>query len=882
MSISLKEVNISFTPFWCTLSYSPTPSPNFSRELLIAFQQLEQELDDALKFHTEGYYFSPQYQSGGWDGYTHLYHLKTHRFRAGMLLKVLEFLEVKSIGGTVFNFPDPQTFCQNSNTYTLRPYQLKAAQDVCKRRFGILQAPPRAGKTNIIIAITDSERRFPAILFCRSLDLAYQTVERFRNFLPSVSVGLVGDGKCDIQDITIMTVQSAFEAFNQRPKNFDVAETDKALVRDVEKASVRKLITDAEIVFYDECFPKGTLVHTDVDTVVPIEAIYENQDITHVLSYNKETRTLERKRILKKTKREISKDRLFLVETSLHKGGKKYKVRCTDTHKFWTNNRGYVEAKDLCCNDSLKVLTTGNIQTTSSYYHVPVFCKRCGTRLSSYKKLKQHNYKCHTKEGQRKTQEHARKMCMEREKNRTWRKNLKLMGLRRRGKNNTVFRHPDTIKKIRETHRRLFRNMPKKEQLMQIKRFMNAPIHKRNKINRPEKTIISFKFKGLEYTAKGYHNDRKETAIELILGGRERYKFPDFTYKKRKKVIEVADFEYWHTRKEMNKVKYAYKKAGWDCLVLNAKQVVEFPDKIKRKIVKFLYNHNVSPIKVGYSKIGFYKPTVTVYNLEIEDNHNYFANGFLVSNCHHSSAKTSRYILDRCKNAVMRIGVSATPFEGDSSDWLVEESIGPVIHKISYSELVKEGYILRPYIYMYKLPPMNLKGDAYRTVYKKAVTHNDYLTGLIKKIVDTLTSQGNSVVVQTEFIEHTKLLAEVTGGVMLTGQERDMSVRTDVLQRLRSKEILCVVSTLFEEGLDVASLDYTINVAGGLSNIGTLQRMRSLTASEGKETCGIIDFYHQCEYLERHSKIRRDIYTSEEEFVFEMRDVSKLKLEEIE
>ncbi len=497
---SIKEVDISFTPFWCTLF--PYTDDTTSFPIVDDFLRLEQILDDELKFHPEGYYFSPQFQSNIWDGYTHLYHVKTHRFRAGILSRVVDIIQACGIKVNLKKFPEPREFKQCSNTYTLRPYQLLCAKDICKKRFGILQAPPRSGKTNIIVAITDSERQFPTVIFCRSLDLAYQTVERFHTFLPSVSVGLVGDGKVDIQDITVITIQSSFEAFNQKLKDFDIKENDKALQREEEKTAVRKLVTNAKVVFYDET--------------------------------------------------------------------------------------------------------------------------------------------------------------------------------------------------------------------------------------------------------------------------------------------------------------------------------------------------------------------------------------------HHAGARTSRYILDRCKAAQMRIGVSATPFEGDASDWLVEESIGPVIHKISYSELIREGYILKPHIYMYKLPPMDLKGVAYRSVYKKAVTTNDYLTGLIKKIVDVLTSEGNSVVVQTEFIEHTKLLAAATGGVMLTGQERDMSIRTNVLQQLRDKKILCVVSTLFEEGLDVASLDYTINAAGGLSNIGTLQRMRSLTASEGKETCGIIDFYHQCEYLERHSKVRRDIYTSEEEFVFEMRDVSKLKLEEIQ
>ena len=89
--VSIKEVCISFTPFWCILSLSPNFDPATYVTAQAEFQQLEAELDEALKFHPDGYYFSPQYQSRVWDGYMHLYHTKTHRFRAGMLSRVVEF-----------------------------------------------------------------------------------------------------------------------------------------------------------------------------------------------------------------------------------------------------------------------------------------------------------------------------------------------------------------------------------------------------------------------------------------------------------------------------------------------------------------------------------------------------------------------------------------------------------------------------------------------------------------------------------------------------------------------------------------------------------------------------------------------------------------------
>ena len=54
-------------------------------------------------------------------------------------------------------------------------------------------------------------------------------------------------------------------------------------------------------------------------------------------------------------------------------------------------------------------------------------------------------------------------------------------------------------------------------------------------------------------------------------------------------------------------------------------------EKIQEKINTFLYNPDVTLIKVKAKKK--LKLTYPVYNFEVEDNNNYFANGLLVHNC---------------------------------------------------------------------------------------------------------------------------------------------------------------------------------------------------------------------------------------------------------
>lgn len=54
-----------------------------------------------------------------------------------------------------------------------------------------------------------------------------------------------------------------------------------------------------------------------------------------------------------------------------------------------------------------------------------------------------------------------------------------------------------------------------------------------------------------------------------------------------------------------------------------------------------------------------------VYNLEVEEHHNYFAEGVLVHNCHHTTAGTWAKVIEHFSPAAKLLGVTATPIRGD-------------------------------------------------------------------------------------------------------------------------------------------------------------------------------------------------------------------------
>lgn len=102
------------------------------------------------------------------------------------------------------------------------------------------------------------------------------------------------------------------------------------------------------IVIADECFPAGTMVMTDRG-LLPIDQIVEQRMNVNVLSSNIERSALEWKPV----DRWIKKQRSTNMVRITHDSGTVY---CTDNHKIWNEEHGYVKASDIEPGSSVRVL----------------------------------------------------------------------------------------------------------------------------------------------------------------------------------------------------------------------------------------------------------------------------------------------------------------------------------------------------------------------------------------------------------------------------------------------------------------------------------------------------------------------------------------------
>lgn len=131
-----------------------------------------------------------------------------------------------------------------------------------------------------------------------------------------------------------------------------------------------------------------------------------------------------------------------------------------------------------------------------------------------------------------------------------------------------------------------------------------------------------------------------------------------------------------------------------------------------QKVEIFRPPQNRNTQRVRVDSITFHKrgsqqfrklcPDGFVYNLEVEDNHTYFANEVLVHNCHHSSAQSYQTVLEhfgilKDKNEwnkdLLLLGVTATPSRNDNFG--IDKIFSEVVYNYGIVDAIRDGWLCR-------------------------------------------------------------------------------------------------------------------------------------------------------------------------------------------
>lgn len=259
-------------------------------------------------------------------------------------------------------------------------------------------------------------------------------------------------------------------------------------------------------------------------------------------------------------------------------------------------------------------------------------------------------------------------------------------------------------------------------------------------------------------------------------------------------------------------------------------------------------------------------------------------NILVIDECHHTGKAQTVYTTAMAIPALWRFGFSGTPLTNDPlADLRLEAVTGPVRVRVTNAQMIEHNYSAVPRIRMIRIQP-ELEDEirdalqsrdariSYQQAYREHIVENGKRNRRIVQEAITSRNQGAVVLVLVNQIKHLgelKVHFEKVGFydlTYLTGKD-PTSKRKEALDRMRDGGPGIYTATpLFDEGLDVPSINTLILGGGGKSHIKTLQRLgRGMRQKkDGENVLDVVDFWDDTnKFLRRHSKVRQETYLDE-------------------
>lgn len=256
---------------------------------------------------------------------------------------------------------------------------------------------------------------------------------------------------------------------------------------------------------------------------------------------------------------------------------------------------------------------------------------------------------------------------------------------------------------------------------------------------------------------------------------------------------------------------------------------------------------------VGVRSVEVYQPSGscgherlhTVYNLEVEGTHTYFANGVAVHNCHHATSETWARIIRAWPDAWV-LGLTATPARTDGRG--LGELFDGMVCGPSMRQLMDDGYLARYRLYAPPAPDttgLRKRAGDYTIESLSAVFDRPQVVG---DVVDHYQRYGGGrqFVAFGVSVDHAHNLAagfqragvacEVLHGKMTAPERKRIvqAVKCGALQGIANCDIV-------SEGFDVPAIGCVILAGRTLSLIRYLQRIGRGLRPDGNREAVILD-----------------------------------------
>jgi len=266
-----------------------------------------------------------------------------------------------------------------------------------------------------------------------------------------------------------------------------------------------------------------------------------------------------------------------------------------------------------------------------------------------------------------------------------------------------------------------------------------------------------------------------------------------------------------------------------------------------------------------------------VYNIEVADNNNYFANGVLVHNCQHAAGSPTKvtqfYKVISRLSARYKIGLTATPKRADNLERAMYALLGDKIHEVTRDEVAHTTCPIRV-----EIVPTNwfadlrdvLMGDG--TIdYSKVIDTMIHDEERYKLVLAKVAQLDGAIMVLANRVKYLQQMCDSLWHfgkkcICISGQRQSKKAKAErkaALAALNNGELDCVFASyqLAAEGLDCPNLRYIVFATPEKNDVTITQATgRVGRKAEGKEYGTVIDFVDEFGMYKRFYKERLKVY----------------------
>jgi superfamily II DNA or RNA helicase len=233
----------------------------------------------------------------------------------------------------------------------------------------------------------------------------------------------------------------------------------------------------------------------------------------------------------------------------------------------------------------------------------------------------------------------------------------------------------------------------------------------------------------------------------------------------------------------------------------------------------------------------------------------------IVDEVHQAKAEVLKDLLTGVLSRVpIRWGLTGTIPKADFDKLSLLVSLGPVVGKLSASELQEQGVLAQCHVNIVQLKD----GKEYKDYQSelKFLTTDQLRLDTIAKLIDKIKDTGNTLVLVDRISAGKELVERLPNSVFVSG-EMKLTERKEEYDEIRTSEGRILVCTygVAAVGINVPRLFNIVMLEPGKSFVRVIQSIgRGLRMAEDKDHVAIWDITSDCKFSKRHLSARKAFY----------------------